>query len=90
LLTEIKYTFETKNTNILNLKGFIPDYCNNIDVSKILDVALLYTTDLPGIINELEGELKTWKAIWKEKPVENFHPLYGNNIFTTHELLSKH
>lgn len=70
MLTEIKYRFETKNTNILNLRGFIPKYCNNIEVSKMLDVALLYTTDLPGTFNELEEELKTWKAIWKEKPVD--------------------
>jgi len=41
LLTEIKQRFETKKkTNILNLKGFIPKYCNNIEVSKILDAAL--------------------------------------------------
>jgi len=48
LLTEIKHRFETKNTNILNLKGLIPKYCNNIEVSKMLDAALLFTADLPG------------------------------------------
>jgi hypothetical protein len=41
LLTEIQYRFKTKKSNILNLKGFIPKYCNNIDVSKILDTVLL-------------------------------------------------
>lgn len=32
-----------------------------IDVSTILDAALLFTSDLPGIINELEEESKTWE-----------------------------
>jgi len=63
LLTEIKHRFETKNTNILNLKGFIPKYCNNIEVSKMLNAALMFTTDLPGTFYELEGELKTWNVI---------------------------
>jgi len=81
LITEIKYRFETKNTNISNLKGFIPKYCNNIDVSKMLDAALLYTTDLSGTINELEGELKTWKAIWKEKPVDELPSTALETIF---------
>lgn len=81
LLTKIKYRFETKNTNILNLKGFVQKYCNNIDVSKMLDAALLYTTDLPGTFNELEGELKTWKAIWKEKPVDELPSTALETIF---------
>jgi len=71
LLSEIKYRFETKNTNILNLKGFIPKYCNSSEVSKMLDAALLFTTDLPSTFDELEGELKTWHVIWKEKPEDD-------------------
>jgi len=29
----------------------------------------LYIYDLPGTFNELQGELKTWNILWKEKPV---------------------
>jgi hypothetical protein len=85
LLSEIKYRFETKNTNILNLKGFIPKYCNTIEVSKMLDAALLFTTDLPGTFDELEGELKTWHIIWKEKPEDELPSTALETIF-----LSKH
>lgn len=59
----MKYRFSTKIIKILNLKGIIPNYCNNIDVSKIFDAALLFTSHLLGTLNELEEGLKTWTAI---------------------------
>jgi hypothetical protein len=40
LLSEIKYIFETKNSKILNLKGFMFKYCNNIKSLNILDAVL--------------------------------------------------
>lgn len=55
---------------MLNMKGIIPKYCNSIDNSKILDVALFFTLDLPGTVDKSEEELKTWHVIWKEKPVD--------------------
>lgn len=48
------------NKNIVKyLIVVIPKYCNNIDVSSILDATLLFTFDLPDSLNGLEGKLKT-------------------------------
>lgn len=41
------------------------------NTSNILDAALLFKNDLPGIFNESNTE----NEIWKEKPVYKFHAL---------------
>uniref|UniRef100_A0A2S2NV27 Repressor of the inhibitor of the protein kinase n=1 Tax=Schizaphis graminum TaxID=13262 RepID=A0A2S2NV27_SCHGA len=47
----------------------------------MLAAALLFTTDLPGTFDELEGELKTWHVIWKEKPEDELPFTVLDTIF---------
>ncbi|XP_008190126.1 zinc finger MYM-type protein 1-like [Acyrthosiphon pisum] len=74
-----RFNIEVKISRIANKQR------NRLNISSESNTpenaALLYTTDLPGTFEELEGELKTWKAIWKEKPVDELPSTAMETIF---------
>ncbi|XP_025194212.1 52 kDa repressor of the inhibitor of the protein kinase-like [Melanaphis sacchari] len=74
-----RFNIEVKISRIANKQR------NRLNISSESNTpenaALLFTTYLPGTFNELEGELKTWKAIWKEKPVDKLPAIALETIF---------
>lgn len=86
----MKYRLETEINKTFDLKGFVPKYCNNIYVLKMLDAVLFlllinrYFQWIRRRIENLESNMERKLIRWT-----SMHYI-RNIIFAINRFLSKH